>query len=371
MTFTITASDKMSLDCILAKLAKKASDLNKSLSWNFGESYSKSITIRPENSVEYKAMVEVVDITIVSDILKIDGYTLLAYITVVADEENVVVPFNGAEVNPAWYSKSITCDHCGTNRARKYGYILKDSDGKEVMVGKGCLQQFTGIDPAQVALSFEINKALDVASFRGSLTEKQFAGNGSFPIREGLAFAVAIAKNGYRKADESNSNKAQVIEMFEYSKTPSAEALAKADSIIEWCIANDLTDNFISNLAIMARKGMFEKKMAGMIAYAPILFDRCKQREEEAKTVCNSQYIGSVGEKIAIDVTAKLLSVFDNVYGGNTFLYNFLDDAGNVFVWFGSKNLEQEKGTIKATIKAHQDYKGVKQTVVTRAKFAT
>ena len=54
---------------------------------------------------------------------------------------------------------------------------------------------------------------------------------------------------------------------------------------------------------------------------------------------------------------------------GTTYLYKFADEAGNVFIWYASRPIElQERMTLKATIKAHNERNGVKQTVLTRCK---
>ena len=56
---------------------------------------------------------------------------------------------------------------------------------------------------------------------------------------------------------------------------------------------------------------------------------------------------------------------------GTTFLYRFVDDAGNVFVWKASGAYNVFDGvTIKGTVKDHSEYQGVKQTVLTRCKIA-
>jgi hypothetical protein len=55
---------------------------------------------------------------------------------------------------------------------------------------------------------------------------------------------------------------------------------------------------------------------------------------------------------------------------GTTWLYKFTDEAGNVFTWFASSpvNDEDKVLTIKDTVKKHEEYKGIKQTVMTRCR---
>lgn len=67
------------------------------------------------------------------------------------------------------------------------------------------------------------------------------------------------------------------------------------------------------------------------------------------------------------DEHPETVNVFDDF--GTTYLYKFADEAGNVFIWYASRPIElQERMTLKATIKAHNEWNGVKQTVLTRCK---
>jgi hypothetical protein len=103
------------------------------------------------------------------------------------------------------------------------------------------------------------------------------------------------------------------------------------------------------------------------------------KRAEEAAI---STYIGNVGDRL--DFTAKIrFAKFIETDGGfgyrsrwSTAPEGFMltvmaDDAGNVIVWKGKGFDNVEKGqsvTFKATVKAHNEREGVKQTIVTRAK---
>jgi hypothetical protein len=80
-----------------------------------------------------------------------------------------------------------------------------------------------------------------------------------------------------------------------------------------------------------------------------------------------SEHIGKIGQRIEIDATMIVCIGFDNFYG-TTYINTMKDADGNVFVYKGSNRLAKngEKVSIKATVKEHGVYKGVKQTVVNR-----
>lgn len=92
-----------------------------------------------------------------------------------------------------------------------------------------------------------------------------------------------------------------------------------------------------------------------------------------AQPKVDSEWIGEVGEKIK-DIKVQLTHKFS--YNGNygvSNCYHFQTEEGNVLVWFSSTFQEVEQGEwlkIKyATIKKHDTYKDVKQTILTRCKL--
>lgn len=84
-----------------------------------------------------------------------------------------------------------------------------------------------------------------------------------------------------------------------------------------------------------------------------------------------SEHIGQVGDKVDIEVTHTRTGYYDTQFG-TTWVHNFQDAAGNILIWKTSACSGFEKDTlrIKGTIKAHDEYNGIKQTVLTRCKIA-
>ena len=98
-----------------------------------------------------------------------------------------------------------------------------------------------------------------------------------------------------------------------------------------------------------------------------------------------SEYVGEVGERITVKVTLKGSYSFETHYtysGETNYIHTFEDEAGNVFKWKttdclsykreGGSWVYPEKGdalTLTGTVKAHEEYKGTKQTVLTRCKY--
>lgn len=93
----------------------------------------------------------------------------------------------------------------------------------------------------------------------------------------------------------------------------------------------------------------------------------------KAKLPANpSKHIGQVGSKIELEATFKRTRWYDTRFG-TTWIYTFEDAEGNCLVWKTSASIGAEEGDkvrIKGTVKDHDEYNGVKQTVLTRCKIA-
>lgn len=84
-----------------------------------------------------------------------------------------------------------------------------------------------------------------------------------------------------------------------------------------------------------------------------------------------SEHIGKVGDKVDMEVTHTRTGYYDTQFG-TTWVHNFKDAAGNILIWKTSAcaGFEKDNLRIKGTIKAHDEYNGIKQTVLTRCKIA-
>ena len=100
-----------------------------------------------------------------------------------------------------------------------------------------------------------------------------------------------------------------------------------------------------------------------------------KAEQEEFERVRRGHYYGEVGQKVEIEVKYTGCSSYETIYGWTT-VYRFDTDDGAHLVWktsgsLGGENLqilEDNRLTIKATIKDHKEYKGIEQTELQRGK---
>lgn len=104
--------------------------------------------------------------------------------------------------------------------------------------------------------------------------------------------------------------------------------------------------------------------------------DLIAELREKHRPQSGSEYLGTVGEKLT--VRAKLTGVFTyrthfSYQGETNFIYKFTDEEGNILTWKTACWLGLDEGTeyeITGKVKEHSEYKGDKQTVLTRCKVA-
>lgn len=378
--YMIPSSAKDELQKKLEKLGKKATAYGNHLDWKFGE---ETVVTRNIYSVEDQTktktgeqQVFAVEVEIESDIIRKDGFTVVAQIETLESGKNIVKMIDdSAQAELEWYTMPLFCEHCHTHRVRRFTYIVKDESGNYKQVGKTCLKDYCGIDPKMLVYSQEIE---DLILDDYSIDGYEYCGSGyvAFDVLEAIARANDIIKeHGYVKSDENNSTKSRL--MSEYGRLePSEESkklaveMQKDFSQIDY---SELTD-FQRNIKTMLQAGYIRSNAFGYIAYAPVMYKQMLQkREQEARRnqdKANSSYIGKVGDRITVEYKDMVQVTFWETVYGTTYLYKFTTVDGNVIVWFASKFLEPSLGKITGTVKEHSEYNGEKQTILTRCRIS-
>ena len=91
------------------------------------------------------------------------------------------------------------------------------------------------------------------------------------------------------------------------------------------------------------------------------------ERLEAARA--NSQHLGAVGDKVTLTITVERIIVLEGFYGTN-YITIARDEQGNAITYKGRADLggKGDTCTVKASVKEHTVYNGVKQTVIQRPK---
>lgn len=287
------------------------------------------------------------------------------------------------------FSKNI-CEHCYTNRYRTNLYIIHNTiSGEFKQVGKSCLKLFTGgLSAEYVAAMMEF---MDWLEEDGDYSTDSFCNRNYVEIEEVLCAAQAvIAKYGYAKADQEPSTKSIVstivrfdigraerefkIEMPEESSIYTESALQTVKNMMGYYLSLDDSNEFAHNIKVLLSEGYCNVNNIGLLVYLPFGYCKAMEKAENGhkQTESNSihDYFGEIGKRYKdVKITLSVLTSYDTDYG-ITHIYKMEDSENHVFTWKTGNSFAPGTYIAAMSIKNHKEYKGQKQTEVTRCKLS-
>ncbi len=396
-TIRISTDAWARLEPKLEKLARRATR-NKlpAISWNTGP----VLTRTDEETGEVFAFY---DLTVTGPTPRIEGWSFVATLEHLDNRLTMVraVPGMTEEGELTDYrAQAAWCDHCQKHRIRKDTYILRHDAGGYKQVGSNCLRDFLGhSSPEMLAEWAELLAEMEATASEEGLGHhsEHFIGARFYlgyvtmtvrlrgwvsrtKAREELKYATCD-----RAMDEiTNAQKCSRVRRCDHMhEHPSEEDQARADAALAWVkgLAENpysLNDYQFNLVAALDRDGALSLRHLGIAASVITAHQRElerqvardlaeKQRERERQT---STHQGEIGGKLTVKATITNQFQLEGDWGVTT-KYIMRDDAGNVFTW-RTNSVTMETGqqyTLKGTVKAHTDYKGIAQTELTRAKI--
>ena len=331
----------------------------------------------------------------------IDNWELVASLEH-TKEGNIIHSINSnIDIPERYYNVAPYCEHCNTNRRRKNSFIIRNIKTNEFkQVGKTCLNDFTGNINAEWLAQFYamFDKLATFEAPQGGYNNN----TRYFPTIDLLAYTVAVTNiYGYCKSGNKNATGETVKDFYIVNECKGYPIQAANEQIREKmqsvnfevteadtatakkirAYVNSLEDvnNYIHNVKTLCASDMVAYKNVNLLVSAITCYNRELERKtkEEArkKEAGNSNHIGNIKDRLTINIASwKCLTSWCNCYDGynetTTFLYQFVDNDGNIFTWKTSKYLDEDM-TLKevtGTVKAHNVYRDAKQTELTRCK---
>lgn len=340
--------------------------------------------------------IQVVDIDVTGE-YKIPGWLFVASLEWVPEARTNLVKRvdNDLEI-PTEYLSSTDCEHCHSNRDRKYTIVIYNEQTKEFkQVGRQCVKDYIGAD-VEDYLSY-LSLFTSMTQWFNSLPkEGRDKDDAIFKVDDILAQTIeevrhygyvsqqTIAnwydKNGYDcdmcPLEKTSSQVYKIMnkvtgyascELARPSYEVTNETWDNVKSVKHFIEELVDSNDYTHNIKALVKSEYVDNSKLGLIVSAVGYFLRETAAREEAEKESVSEYIGDIGDKIEFTSKPVVVSSFENEYGVSI-LYKFVDD-GNVIMWRTNKYLDPEvEYKIKATIKEHSDFRNVKQTVVTRGK---
>jgi len=325
-------------------------------------------------------------ITIFNPVVKVADWTFVASLEH-TNEGTIIHNISGKDLPEEYRSADAECHHCKVNRYRKQTYVLFNNQEYK-QVGSTCLTDFLGVDGSDYASAAEIYgiaNELVIASqgFSGSGELYDYLDTYLAHVAEVISINGWLSRSSARELDRRSTSDIAYMhlhppfygkseKLYEYPTDKSVEIAKKA---IEWC--ENLSDEeveaseYLHNIRVIAKRGVVGPKQFGyaasiVSAYQRLLIDQIN-KDNIKKDQANSQYVGEIGKRQNFKVLVEKVLQLNGAYGVSH-MHIMRDDQGNRLTWFSSSKV-LDTGVmlnIKATPKKHEEYKGIKQTIITR-----
>jgi hypothetical protein len=288
------------------------------------------------------------------------------------------------------------CDHCHTRRDRSSVLIVRHSDTGEIkQVGRSCVKDFLGwstmpvlIDPEQADKAIERGSGIEGHNWDlGSVLTYSWAVNETLGwVPAGTAGDRIPSKDLVAEAISGHSQRAEQLRATIGGKL--AEGAQMAPQII-----SDLTTAFAAagggyeaNLAAILRAGVVHpRKHLGLAVSAVNAWHRqqehaaadqlrAQQRLDAAERAARQRHVGTVGEPITMTGTVTVKRSIEGYRWNSPSQVLLVVDCGDsvakmitTAAW-AYQVKPGEQLSVKGTVKAHDTFNGVPQTVLKRPK---
>jgi len=330
------------------------------------------------------------------------GYTFIAALT--QEEGGMIVRTAPGQSLDGWTRPAgHDCQYCKKSRHRSTSYVVRnDTTGEITQIGKSCLTPFLGVTPSGLwTLTLGADELLPAGD-----DDTYFGGRVPtlYPIRQLLAMAWAVSDGGKKfitagqaRDWEKLSTAQQALyvlnwrpigshaeEQRPYINAMCAAAAAVPDHVIDELLAAantlDITTDYGANMAAALSGENVTSRTVGLVVSLIAVRNRILGAQAEAQANARvpvvDEWLGQPKDKLTnLDVTVQTVLYVDGyAYNSTDTIVVMRADSGHILKWKASgAHSEIERGETyhldRATVKEHSEYRGVKQTVVTRCKL--
>lgn len=346
--------------------------------------------------------VKILVIEVFGDSPKLAGWTFVAKLEHDEQLGTAVKTMPGLEC-PEQYRTAdrYSCDHCHKALFRKDTFVVKNDQGEYKHVGRQCLRDFLGHEnPDDIAryaefffLAFELGGDAEEWGFGAGRYEQYYDIETLLSIT-----SKAIREYGWlskTKAFEQGTGCATSDRVADYlfdSKfrdhklDPEDEDKEEATKALKWCEElpeSEIAGNdYLYNINLLAKAGLSNSKRFGFACSILMSYRRAMGEVQRRNLAAESKYVGEVGKRMPIGETT-----LDSIHGpfesqfGPSYIYRFKIDTDRILVWFTGTELRDADSGVKsapgdiviikaATVKEHKEWKGWKETVISRPTFS-
>lgn len=352
------------------------------------------------HQVTREVEVPVMEITLETPTFSIGDYVLVARVETLETGENTfhAVPAESSNIPERYADTGCQCEHCRAKRHRNETYLVRKGTQYK-QVGSTCIRDFLGHD-VRSAFAF-CSDISGVLTGWGSDEMDEYYGMRSkriFYVKRYLAWAQAtirtsgwcsrsFARESYGEAPTPTATIACNLYWAEYHNSlpkdfPKEERPNEADvehveAALAWIrsYTREQTkgNDYLNKLRAVASCDVCDASNDGVLASLLPAHQRFlvgeEKRKQRAKDAANSEHVGTVGKRETFKVVHVAAFALPDYGYGPSFINKFRDERGNVLVWKTGYQFDKGwEGSLKGTVKEHNEFRGEKQTVLTRCR---
>lgn len=332
---------------------------------------------------------------------RIDNWECIAVLDI-HDVGNIIRKINTEVVIPERFKHTENiCEHCNSKRNRKNLFVIHNVETEEwKQVGGDCLKLYTNGLNMEYVTAF-IDGITELEEMNGRIGEG--CGKRYYSVQNVISYAVEIInKIGYFNSESCCPTKRLVMFMMNNFKTFRENVSDVNDELRHYKInarfdcedfrksetesfVNEIINHytnlnddseFIHNIKVLLNLEYVQSKDFGFLCYLPEGYARHIQKEIERAKRMENNHFGEVGKRYK-DCNIQNVDTIASWYTewGVTCVYKITLEDGNILTWKTNKSIfadmmeGEEFDKITFTVKNHGEYKGEKQTEITRCKI--
>ena len=366
--------------------------------FHFAEIGEELREVRADDGNYYKVRCIIVE---AEGIAEVNGWKFIASVEHTPNG-NIIKKACDVEVPSEYYTSVPMCEHCNSRRYRKDTFIiLNEETGEFMQVGRNCLCDFTHGMSAEGVASYisAFDEIIEGEAMLPGMDYERYV-----DVRAYLQYvSETIRKFGYVKRDRDDLSQKttadRAFDFYAYDRgwlnslfnkkdieeiqtaiverdfnAESADAKGEVAAALAWIMEQPEDSNYMHNLRTVCSLSDCKVSNLGLLTSLFPTYNRALYRDAERKEAeemaKKSNWVGAKGQRIAFMVAETSCVTSWETEWGLTSLYKFRDESGNVYVWKTSSWVPEKVLSIVGTVKDHTEYRGEKQTELTRCRIA-
>lgn len=328
------------------------------------------------------------EIALSKPVINHDGWHFEAALDRLPGTDSFTIRTAGSEFG-GWQPEPGVCDHCQQKRQRNTTFLVAHDDGRQLQVGSTCVESFLGVKPKGLwSMQFDLSELKE-----GADEDLGFGPGGPEPVtdnRQLIAEVLAVSDGGKsfvsRSAAEFSDRQATIDELVSLQAAHGgkdyadfaerAEAFDKdgtVDAVIAAARQLPRDSDYGQNMHTVLDTGFTGRRTRALLSSAVAVWHR-QQQQKAAPEPPAAGHLAPVKERVRdVPATVTRVRYHHSNFGYHerlTTIVTMRAKDGHEVVWFASNDPEVSEGdevSMTATVKKHDSYRGVDQTVVTRA----